>query len=249
MNLITKKIIMDTLSAADRFYSVPEGFILSDDALEYLVENKILVFYQNSVSDKIKFSKPLVKDEWATNDCYVNSYTGEEIDAKPEAMTHLIENILVYKDDPRIIFRGKMDSLQSVILEAQIYFKALHRDDLLGVLDELLEYSRKILGSEVLNKNMPDIKLMGFSAEEIKERSHNPEKYFGLKQMVLVNCEQGAAVVKLNYLRALARECELSAVQAFRVGDAISNHSIIQALNRLSSCFHILMYNELAKIK
>ncbi len=249
MNLITKKIVTDTLSDADRFYSVPEGFILSDDALAYLVEQNILVFYQNSVSGKVQFAKPLTKDEWATSEYYVNSYTGEEINEKPEAMTHLIENILVYKDDPRIVFRGKMDSLQSVILESQIYFQMLHRSDLLEVLDELLEYSRKILGCEVLNRKMPDVKIMGFTSDEIKERSHNPEKYFGLKQMVLVNYRQGPVVVKLNYLRAYVRECELSAVQAFRIGDSISNNSILHALNIMSSCLHLLMYKELINLK
>ncbi len=197
--------------------------------------------------DEMVFSKPINKDDWNTSDTYINFYTRETLTTKPEAMTHLFENVLIYKDDPRIVLRGKLDTLQSVILESQIYFSTLGRDDLIAPLEEMLDYSRKILGSEVLNREMEEQKLLGLSSSEIRDHSHNPQKYFELKQMVLVHHSQGAIVVKFNYLRALVRECELVAVSAFRDGDTITHNTLIQALNRLSSCFHILMYKELAK--
>ena len=39
---------------------------------------------------------------------------------KPEHMTHLVGNVLVVKNHPRILFRGKLDSLQSLFVLAQV---------------------------------------------------------------------------------------------------------------------------------
>lgn len=229
-------------------YHISDCTKLTPAARDFLNDRKIKLVYDLSVpTTELQFSKPINKENWETSKTYTNYYTSEAMDSKPESMTHLFENFLVYKDDPRIILRGRLDTLQSLIIDIQIYFQSLKREDLLPILDELLEYSRKILGHEVFNTVLPDQRLMGLTAEEIRNHSHNPEKYFGLKQMVLVNYKQGPIVTKLNYLRAYSRECELVAVQAFRQGNVISQNSLIQALNRLSSCFHILMYKELSK--
>lgn len=229
-------------------YVISECQKLTPAARDFLKDRNVSVVYNLSASkEDLEFAKPVNKDEWETSKIYTNYYTSEVMDSKPESMTHLFENYLVYKDDSRIILRGRLDTLQSLIIDIQIYFQSLNRNDLLLILDELLEYSRKILGHEVFNTAISEQKLMGLTSDEIRDRSHNPEKHFGLKQMVLVNYRQGPIVAKLNYLRAYARECELVAVQAFRKGDIISQNSLIQALNRLSSCFHILMYKELSK--
>jgi ethanolamine utilization cobalamin adenosyltransferase len=37
---------------------------------------------------------------------------GGFLETKPEHMTHLYGNMLVFKDHPRIVFRGKLDSLE-----------------------------------------------------------------------------------------------------------------------------------------
>ena len=44
---------------------------------------------------------------------------GEHYSSKPEHMTHLYGNCLVPKNHPRIILRGKLDSLEAAILWAQ----------------------------------------------------------------------------------------------------------------------------------
>lgn len=235
-----------------KLYSVLSNDILTPAAIDFLKERKVRVVYSDEYGEDIlsndgelEYSSPINKDEWKTSDKYKNFYTGESLSYKPEAMTHLFENVLVYKDDPRIVLRGRLDTLQAYIIETEVYLEDKGSVDLLPMLDDLLHFTREILKHEVLNTSMPEQRVLNMSADDIREMSHNPEKHFKLKQMVLVNYKLGAIVSKLNFLRAYSRECELSAVKAFRVGDKINQNTIIQALNRLSSCFHILMYMEL----
>ena len=42
---------------------------------------------------------------------YIDAVTGEALAEKPEHMTQLCGNRLVSKTHPRIVFRGKLDSL------------------------------------------------------------------------------------------------------------------------------------------
>ncbi len=237
------------LNGIPKVYNISSNQKLTPAAYDFLKERKVEITYHSRVhSDKgLDFSKPINKEDWETSTQFKNFYSGEIMDSKPESMTHLFENVLVYKDDLRIILRGRLDALQSYIIDTQIYFQEKKRMDLIESLEDLLYFSREILKSEVLSIPFPEIKALGMTPEEIREKSHNPQKYFKLKQMVLVNYKQGAFVSKLNVLRSYSRECELVAVQAFRDGDIINQNTIIQALNRLSSCFHILMYQELSK--
>ncbi|MGL4367819.1 MAG: cobalamin adenosyltransferase [Brevinemataceae bacterium] len=235
-------------------FVIKHGDILTSAAKDFLNNRKIPIVYEKNNSryhfhEKLIFSKPVNKEDWETQTEFINFYTKEKLNSKPESMTHLFENVLVFKNDPRIVLRGRLDTLQALIIEAQIFIDQNKKNasNLLNSLDELLQFTREILGCEVLNKDFPNRTVLGLSSDQIREHSHNPEKYFQLKQMVLVNYKQGPIVSKLNYLRTYSRECELIAVDAFRKDNYIEHQSIIQALNRLSSCFHILMYKELSK--
>ncbi|MCD8499300.1 MAG: ATP-binding protein, partial [Clostridiales bacterium] len=55
----------------------------------------------------------------ATPGRFVDFETGSFYLEKPEHMTHLHGNVLVPKNHPRIVFRGKLDSLQAQIVLAQ----------------------------------------------------------------------------------------------------------------------------------
>ncbi len=162
---------------------------------------------------------------------------------KPENMTQLFGDELVYKDDPRIILRGKLDSFESGLVMIIYQFKTQYQvsDLLLSQLRELLTYSRNILKHEVLNTPLPTQTLLGLSYDEIREHSHNPQKYFDLPPMILVDDTFSPVVLTLNVLRATIREIETCAVQAFKD----DRTDLIMALNRMSSCFHILMYQQI----
>ncbi len=171
---------------------------------------------------------------------------------KPECMTHLYKDELVYKDNPIIILRGKLDSLQAKILEVQSYIvhdsgKADENQLLLQNLEELLEYSRNIMLAEILNQELDNNKkLFGLTIDEVKTISHNTMKYFNIAPMRQLSYKDCPIAIKINMLRALSREVELAAIVAFKSGDECERLDIIKALNRLSSAFHILVYRQLA---
>ncbi len=196
---------------------------------------------------KMNFSKPIVGTEWITAIEYILP-DGTTTTIKPESMTQLFNNTLVYKDNPRIILRGKLDSFQAELIHCIFQCRTLYQisSDLLLQLRELLDYSRNILKHEVLNTVLPNQNLLSWTYDEIRLRSHNPLEFYKLEQMVLIDDSFQGSVILLNLLRAKIREIELIAVQAFKDDTQNTHTSLIMGLNRMSSCFHILMYQEMA---
>lgn len=171
---------------------------------------------------------------------YISSYTGGALESKPEHMTQIYGNKLVFKDDPRIIFRGKLDSLQSKVLELQVFMDSKNITCLVEELEEVLNYTREILKSEVLEKEFYSSNLIGLNDKQLREMSHHPQKHFGVDH-ILPDYQMGDVIIRLNSLRSSVREVELAAIKAFRRDFEISRIDIIRALNRLSSCIYIMM--------
>ncbi|WDU82155.1 hypothetical protein [Caloramator sp. Dgby_cultured_2] len=90
-------------------------------------------------------------------------------------MTHLYGNRLVLKDHPRIILRGKLDTLQAKILEVQVAASKNKMEKLVEDLDEILKFVRSILRAEVLEEKLEDMKLLGLDEEQLREMSQNPK--------------------------------------------------------------------------
>jgi len=97
-----------------------------------------------------------------------------------------------------------------------------------------------------MNEEMEVTNILGYSPEELRNRSHNPQKYFNVKQMLLPSYTMGFDYAKLNMLRAKVREVELAAMDAFVDGKNVQQPEIIRTLNRLSSAFHVMMCMYLA---
>ncbi len=151
---------------------------------------------------------------------------------KPEHYTHLRGNILVPKTHPVIAFRGKMDTLQSQLLLTQ----AAVPKRLQPKVGEILALARSMIRWEVLQEPASMDSLLGLSAQELRQHSHNPQKYYGIPHF-MPEYTDGEAVLRLNCCRCAAREAELAADHAF--GD--SRNDLLQALNRISSAIYILM--------
>ena len=66
---------------------------------------------------------------------------------KPEHMTHLYGDVLVPKNHPRILLRGKMDTLESELILCQLADKSLE-----GPVGEILGLARQIIRCEVLGE-------------------------------------------------------------------------------------------------
>lgn len=161
---------------------------------------------------------------------------------KPEHMTHLNGDTLVRKDHPRILFRGKMDTLEAELLLCQ-----LADADLVTPVGEVLALARQIIRCEVLDEPLKWDKLCGLTEEEQRKRSHFPQDYYGQPHFT-PSAVDGAVIARLNRARCAAREAELAAVTAFsdREGTPI-RVDILRALNRMSSMLYILMVQEKGK--
>lgn len=164
---------------------------------------------------------------------------GATLNEKPEHMTHLKGNILVFKDHPRIAFRGMIDALEGEIMLAQ---QASHDyPALVKELEEALALVRRLIRCDVLDEPVGELNLCGYDAGQLREYSHYPDKYLGQPHFLPAYTD-GPALLAVNKVRTLVRQTELSAYAAFKdVEGNVTRGDIILALNRLSSLMWIMM--------
>jgi ethanolamine utilization cobalamin adenosyltransferase len=229
-------------------FEIPKGAIVTPSARGFLLDQKVEIEYvdekgPSSAKEQPDQGQAVAKEEPIPEQpARFETIYGGWLVEKPEHMTHLYGNMLVFKDHKRIILRGRLDSLESSILDAQITADRLSMPGLVNDLEEILSFVRSLVRCEVLNEQVGEFCLQGMSASELREKSHHPKKYFGLDHF-FPHYEMGEAVVVLNRLRTLTRETELAAYQAFRSeSGAVEREDIIRALNRLSSLFWIMMF-------
>lgn len=162
--------------------------------------------------------------------------TGGYLEEKPEHMTHLYGDTLVCKTHPRIVFRGKMDTLEAELLLCQ-----LAQERLLGPVGEVLALARHLIRCEVLGEPVQWGTLCGLTEEEQRKRSHFPQDYYGQPHF-MPSAVDGNVIARLNRARCACREAELAAVEAFLDRDGNPQRvDILCALNRMSSMLYILM--------
>ena len=161
---------------------------------------------------------------------------------KPEHMTHLNGEYLVPKNHPRILFRGKLDTL-----EAELILCQLASGQLAKPVGEILALARQLIRCDVLEEPVVSEKLCGLTQTDIRTRSHFPQDYYGQPHF-MPGVEDGAVIARLNRARCAAREAELAAVEAFsdREGNPVRT-DMLQALNRMSSMLYLLMIQEKSK--
>lgn len=163
----------------------------------------------------------------------------EPMPDKPEHMTHLNAETLVGKDHPRIALRGMVDALEAELLLCQK--EAGGAPKLFAALNEILCAVRHAMRCEVLGEPMPEVKLCGMSAADLRERSHHPEKYYGQPHF-MPRAQDDKLLLQLNHLRTQVRRCELAAYRAFQKGnEKPEREDLILFWNRLSSLLWILM--------
>ena len=167
---------------------------------------------------------------------------------KPEHMTALNAKKLVLKNHPRIVLRGKIDTFQAKTLEVQILAEELGHRNMVNMLGEVNDYARKILVAELMDTPLDDnITLIGLSEQELRFVSQHPVQYFGVGH-IAPSYKMGKLAIELNLLRAMSREVELAAINAFTDGNVkIERGDILKALNRLSSALYIMYLEVLAE--
>jgi ethanolamine utilization cobalamin adenosyltransferase len=163
--------------------------------------------------------------------------TGERLTVKPEHLTHLVDDeSLVPKTHPRLPLRGKLDTLQGLLLGAQNVAAAEPASGLVGDLQEALDLCRRLVGCEVTGQPLPEVKLLGLSPAELRHASHHTVELYGVPFM-LPAVRHGGVVAALYLCRAYTREAELAAYGAFGNGE---RDDLKLALNRLSSALYVM---------
>lgn len=153
------------------FY-IEKGQIITPSAKSYLAERSIELKYVDKLSDVNNEPKEVVKEVVKEKKYKYTTVFGAKLDEKPEHMTQLNGNLLVFKDHKRIILRGKIDSLESEILKVQILCQKLDMPKLVKELQEVLDFVRNIMRCEVLDEKLGDFKLLGLTPQELREQSH-----------------------------------------------------------------------------
>lgn len=255
MKLVTEQDLRAEIGGKDlRSYRVDRGTIVTPSARQYLSDRKIeLVIGEGEIKEASTRSEPSSREASPPDPApeprkprFIGPDGGSFTD-KPEHLTHISGNRLVTKGHPRIAFRGRMDSLQSKIIELQTKAVELGNPALAEELDELLDFSRALLASDVTGRQVDDIPLLGLELDELRSMSHNPKKHFGLGH-IKPHYTMGPLCAGLNALRSEVREVELAAFNAYYEGDGvIARPDVLRALNRLSSVCYVLMYRHLPK--
>lgn len=222
-------------------FHIEKQQLMTPSAREFLNEKNISI-----VQEKKSLEKEEMKMEKPDEEEYETLF-GAKIIGKPENMTHLRGNLLVFKDHPRITFRGAIDSLESEIILVQVVSEKEKLPTLTADLEEIIKFIRQMIRCEVSGEAMGEFRLQGLSPQELRVRSHHPSQYYGRKHF-LPNISMGEMVALLNKLRTKTRETELAAYKAFKEEYEKDGHKdIIKGLNRLSSLFWIMMFRYLNK--
>ena len=153
--------------------------------------------------------------------------------------TSLNARVKIEKSHPVIELRGKLDSLNAQII---LFQAGSHNDEYINDLEQVRGVVNVIQKCEAGEKVFDgELVLWEMSEGELHERSHNPMKYYG-KGHILPHYEMKREAAEINFLRTLARECEVIACRAYDSNDRLK---IIHALNRLSSALYVLTYKYL----
>lgn len=261
MKVITEAIVRAELKATQpEVYYVPEGKILSPAAREYLQGLQVDIDFEknraaNEAKKQAKKEEKVEKAEKTEktrpvpqpNVKYIDYETGAAYDSKPEYMTQLYGNMLVEKSHPRIKYRGKLDRVQAEVVNAQCMIAAYEKSEsLLADLTDIMNALGELMRAEVLDLPLTNQTIIGLTHAELRERSHNPMKFYKIKQLLLPNYSMGLSYSLLNLIRASIRETEVLAVDAFKENRKLARTDIIEELNRLSSALHIMMCKHLA---
>ncbi len=162
--------------------------------------------------------------------------SGGYLEEKPEYMTHLNGDVLVQKTHPRIVFRGAMDTLEAELLLCMQAAPRWRTE-----LGQILDLARNILRWEVMGEPVREEKLCGMTQEELRQRSHRPQDFYGQPHF-MPQVADGETVLRLNRVRCAAREAELKAVAAFTdPRGGVDREDILRSMNRMSSMLYILM--------
>ena len=158
---------------------------------------------------------------------------------KPEHMTQLRGELLVPKTHPSIKLRGKLDSLEALLLQGIAQARELGREQCAAGLQDCFNLAQAIMAAEVKEQALPSWSLLGLDSAALRHASHNPRDWAGIPYPT-PHAGMSALCLALNFLRTQVRECERAACEALA-----HRTDMIEALNRMSSAVYLLFLKEL----
>ena len=213
--------------------TVPAGSVLTPSARDFLSAHNIQLCLEGGAPVDIG------RNAMAT--AHPPILPSRNVSAKPEHMTHLFGQQLVAKTHPIIAWRGQMDLFDCALVEAQVRLAAAGEDELVKSLEEILRFAQRIMAAQVKQEPFAFDKVCGWDAQQIRDMSHYPDRYFGTPHTAM-HYKDGPVVARLNSLRAKVREVELAGGRAFIDEEGNCERTdIMQALNRLSSLLYVLL--------
>ena len=215
--LYSKQAVRDNIRNRDgkRVFYLGKGDQLTSDARDYLRSERIEILPASEARPE-----------------RYRLLNGGYMEQKPEHMTHLNGEVLVEKTHPRILFRGKVDSLEAELLLCC----AAAQGNIRAQLQEALGYTRNLLRHEVLEEPVKEMPLGGMDGAALRQRSHRPQEFYGQPHF-MPEPEDNLLLLQVNRVRCAARAAELAAVAAF--GD--TREDLLRAFNRLSSFLYLVM--------
>ncbi len=161
--------------------------------------------------------------------------TGDELDEKPERLTHLADDrSLVDKTHPRMELRGKLELVEARLLDAQVAADEAECAGLVGELEDAVALVRRVVGAEVTGKPLGAWTLGGMDPARVRWSSHHTMELFGVPFMY-PSVRHGAPVSRLGLARVGAREAERALLAALP-----EREDLLLAMNRLSSFVYLV---------
>ena len=148
----------------------------------------------------------------------------------------------VPKSHPRIMLRGKLDTLlaSTVLVQTQFDPKNKLSPYLKDCLEDVAAWIMTTLAAEVSGNACTTGSVGGMDASVLHTISRDPKKYLGLDPFV-PSASMGSNAALLNWLRTLVREAEVTAARS-----GLEREDIGASLNRLSSAVYVLVLLTLA---
>lgn len=164
---------------------------------------------------------------------------GSPVEHKADGLTQLNATHFVGKTHPRIVLRGRVDSLHALVLLAQHQALATGQAETAAGLGTLAAYCRELISAEYNERPVADAVVGGLDIETIHGVTHDPREHLGIDHLTI---DGSASMLQqlLNTLRTQSREVEIVALEAFPSPHHPYGASICHALNRLSSIAYYL---------
>ncbi|NLB61091.1 MAG: hypothetical protein GX802_01490 [Clostridiales bacterium] len=161
---------------------------------------------------------------------------------RDSTFTELYRNEFVRKDDPKIEFRGRLDSTIASAAYCSSLFLAEKNIEFSEYVAQVTKALMEVMRADIVGGVPRIANIMGEDMDKLHEMSHNPQKYFKKGHFVPAP-DSGVALAYLNVLRTHVRECERAYIRVNADLEAMSEVfvSISLALNRISSAVYVLM--------